>query len=134
MPTDIPMFDVLLERMKTHPEEFSEGIESSRWGSIIERYSDCLTSEEKQSLADGIHSARRQMLNEAIMKKLAGEEEPILIKEPYRFNTTSRTLLGNTTAEHETLRNMVAESLKRREEELEMKAMHEYYKNKGQAE
>ena len=108
MPTDIPMFDVLLERMKTHPEEFSEGIESSRWGDIIETYSDCLTDEEKQKLSDGVYTARRQMLNESIMKRLAGEDEGKVI-----FSAKKRLLFKNKA-----------------EEEREMNEMHDYYRKR----
>lgn len=136
MPTDIPMFDVLLERMKTHPEEFSEGIESSRWGKILETYSDCLTTEERKKLADGVHSARRQMLNEAIMKRLAGEDEPsfLPIEAPNRFtfNTANRAVWDSTT-HHDALHKMF-ESVNRLREEQEIEAMHDYYKKLGQAE
>lgn len=134
MPTDIPMFDVLLERMKTHPEEFSEGIESSRWGKILETYSDCLTTEERKKLADGVHSARRQMLNEAIMKRLAGEDEDVLaVESPIIFNTKSRTVFKQTDllADREKL---LIDKIKHLQEEQEIEAMHKYYKDKGQAE
>jgi hypothetical protein len=136
MSVDIPMLEVLLKRMETHPEEFSEGIDSRKWGSIIERYSECLTQPERDKIAQGIRDARRLMMNQAIMKKLAGEEDPVVpVEVPYTFNTTNRAVWGtSTTADHEALHKMVAESIKRREEELELDAMHDYYKKIGQAE
>lgn len=136
MSTDIPMFEVLLERMRTHPEEFADGLESTKWGGIIERYSDCLTDEERKKLADGVHSARRQMLNEAIMKRLAGEDDDMLVfKSDNRvlFTGNNQTPAGNVTlaSKHIQLHKAL---LKKIDEEREMDAMHEYYKKLGQAE
>lgn len=76
--SDIPMLEVLLKRMETHPEEFVDGIDSRKWGNIIESYSDCLTQPERDKVAQGIKNARRAMLNQKIMQKLAGEGEPEL--------------------------------------------------------
>lgn len=139
MSTDIPMLDVLLKRMETHPEEFFEGIDSRRWGSIIEKYSDCLTQPERDKVAQGIKNARRLMFNEAIMKKLAGEEDPIVpIEVPYTFNTANRAVWSTntvtTTADHEALHKMLVEEVKHLKEEKELNAMHDYYKKLGQAE
>lgn len=130
MSADIPMMEVLLKRMETHPEEFSEGIDSSRWGSIIERYSDCLTQPERDKIAQGIRDARRLMMNQAIMKKLAGEEEPTLLpmeSGTLTMNTKNRMVFKRTDLQ-------LLEKIKKLEEEREIDAMHEHYKKLGQAE
>jgi hypothetical protein len=120
MSVDIPMLEVLLKRMETHPEEFVDDIDSRKWGGILERYSDCLTQPERDKIAQGIRNARRQMLNQKIMQRLAGEEEPTFLPmeapNNFAFNTANRAMWQKGLEEHE------------------LQAMHDYYKKLGQAE
>lgn len=141
MSVDIPMLEVLLKRMETHPEEFVDDIDSRKWGGILEKYSDCLTQPERDKIAQGIRNARRQMLNQKIMQKLAGEGEPPTYETfevPYTFNTANRAVWGASTiatnVAEDNIKNLVIERMKELEEERELQAMHNYYKNKGEAE
>ena len=140
MSTDIFMLDVLLNRIETHPEEFGA---SGKWVRIIGHYEDCLTEEEKKKITESLYKARRARFNEALMKALAGEDESstevVPIKEAYTFNSKNRLqTFSNTTNEHikihaEAKAELVKE-IQRLKEEQEMKAMHDYYRLKGQAE
>jgi len=66
--------EILIERTKTHPEEFSEGQlnKYSKWGDLINNFSSCMTAEEKDALAAAITEAKRTLFNEAVMKRLVG--------------------------------------------------------------
>lgn len=145
MSVDIPMLEVLLKRMETHPEEFVDDIDSRKWGGILEKYSDCLTQPERDKIAQGIRNARRQMLNQKIMQRLVGEGEPSTYETfevgYTHFDTSNRAMWGTTSISNiatnvaeDSIKNLVVERMKELDEERELKAMHDYYKKIGQAE
>jgi hypothetical protein len=64
--------EILLERMKTNPEEFV-GAEGgySKWGQLINGSWDTFTAEEQKALKDGIADAKREHFNGEVMRVLA---------------------------------------------------------------
>ena len=69
--------EILIERTKTHPEEFSEGQlnKHSKWGDLINNFSPCMTQEEREALAAAMTEAKRTLFNEAVMKRLVGSDK-----------------------------------------------------------
>ena len=64
--------DILLARMKTHPEEFYR---SSRWTSLYQDFHLWFTDEEKLAFEMGIAECRQTEFNEIVMTRLTGELE-----------------------------------------------------------
>lgn len=76
--------EILLERMKTNPEEFIEG-GMSKWSRVIDRAWEVLGEEERNALQDAIRSAKRDHFSGEVMRVLAqGHDEldldPYLVK------------------------------------------------------
>ena len=85
---------MVLERMKTHPEEFYG--EESRWSYIMSRYEKFFTQLEKNHLENAITNLRRGEFTARVMEKLL--EEPVkLDKETYTFQTAGRDPWGSVT-------------------------------------
>lgn len=101
--SDIPMLEVLLKRMETHPEEFGNSSRPHNWMRLIEHYSDCLSEEETNRINEALKKARRARFNEKIMKELAGEGEPTVPIEvpythPYTTNPTRPRMQSSSTS------------------------------------
>lgn len=62
--------DILLARMKTHPEEF---VCNGKWTGVLVNIDKHLTEEERQALKNGFTDMARDTFNEVIMKSIAGE-------------------------------------------------------------
>ena len=62
--------EIIIERMKTHPEEFGH---DGKWIEMLTNIDKHLTEEEKQSLKQGFHDAAREKFNELVLKSIAGE-------------------------------------------------------------
>lgn len=82
---------ILVERMKTHPEEFIEG-HISKWGRVMALANDCLPDEDKAALKEAWTQAKIDRFNEQVLKTLAGEdqsevEETIKYKAAQRYST-----------------------------------------------
>ena len=65
--------DILLERMKMYPEEF---VESRKWHEIIGRVIDVLEEDELTTLAAAARKAQRDWFKGAVLKTLAGQNDP----------------------------------------------------------
>lgn len=63
---------ILVERMKTHPEEFIEG-HISKWARVMHMANDCLPDEDKAALREAYGQAKIDHFNEQVLKTLAGE-------------------------------------------------------------
>jgi len=61
---------ILLERMKTNPEEFIEG-DASKWSRVMGRGWDIFTEEERTALQDALNEAKREHFNGEVMRVLA---------------------------------------------------------------
>jgi hypothetical protein len=66
--------EILLERMKTNPEEFIEG-GFSKWSRVIDSAWSILTEEEQTALKAGVDSAKREHFNGEVMRVLAGNND-----------------------------------------------------------
>lgn len=62
--------EILIERMKTHPEEFDR---DGKWVDILVNIDRHLTDEERQALKQGFSDAAREKFNELVLKGIAGE-------------------------------------------------------------
>ena len=82
----------MIERMKTHPEEFEEG-GRSKWARVIGMAENCLPDEDKDALHDAYARVKIDRFNEEVLKTLAGEVEA---EETIRFRTKERYAAGFT--------------------------------------
>jgi hypothetical protein len=62
---------MLLERMKTHPEEFVG--KRLRWSYILEEYDNVLSEDEVKAIKDELKALRRSELTRAVMQELLME-------------------------------------------------------------
>ena len=79
--------EILLERMKTNPEEFVEG-GYSKWSSVLSSGWEIFTAEEQKALQDGMANAKREHFNGEVMRVLAqghddqlGRADDYLVKQ-----------------------------------------------------
>jgi hypothetical protein len=93
--------EILLERMKTNPEEFTEG-GMSKWSRVMDASWAILTEEERTALQAGISEAKREHFNGEVMKVLAqghddqlGRADDYLVKP--RKVITSQSMMNQTT-------------------------------------
>ena len=71
--------EILLERMKTNPEEFIEG-EMSKWARVMNTAWAILAEDERDALQAGINEAKREHFNGEVMKVLAqGHDDGVTI-------------------------------------------------------
>ena len=71
---------LLLERIKTHPEEFVTGSGGlfnahSRWQLLVQSYEGYLTPDDRQALRDAMNAVMAEKFTEAVMKELMGAED-----------------------------------------------------------
>ena len=68
---------ILLERMKTNPEEFIAPLNTgkSKWGHLIESYKDSLDVEDQQAIKDGYKKIHQQRFTESVMRELLAPEK-----------------------------------------------------------
>lgn len=62
--------EILLERMKTHPEEFTM---DGKWTDLLVKVDRHLTEEERQAVKQGFTDMARATFNEVVMKGIANE-------------------------------------------------------------
>lgn len=100
--------DILLDRMKTNPEEFLkdnhvpyEGESfGGKWNDLINYAWRIATEEERQMLEDARREFYRDDFNERVMKRLAGEEvkeevSPYIIKQNAAQAMTHQQMMQN---------------------------------------
>ena len=95
---------ILLERMKTNPEEFIEG-GMSKWSRVINGGWDIFTAEEQKALQDGMNEAKREHFNGEVMRVLAQghddmDSEPYLGRKnlmPSSAIVSSKSMIAQTT-------------------------------------
>lgn len=71
---------LLLERIKTHPEEFIQnhsGLFSShgRWQLLVQSYESYLAPDDRQVLREAMNEVMAEKFTEAVMKELMGAED-----------------------------------------------------------
>ena len=82
---------ILIERMKTHPEEFI-GDGQTKWLKAMNMANECLPDEDKQAIGQAYKQARVSLFNETVLKTLAGEAEPE--GETIRYKASERYSAG----------------------------------------
>jgi hypothetical protein len=83
--------EILLERMKTNPEEFIEG-GFSKWSRVINSAWDILTEQERKALEDGTKEAKRDHFNGEVMRVLAQGHDDI--EETLKYKASERYTTG----------------------------------------
>ena len=86
---------MLLERMKTNPEEFVPNNGSSKWGSLIAAYKEFLEPEDRQALYEGVNKLLQQAFTEKVMEELVNPKEGML-KEVLRLGSIPTGTFGPT--------------------------------------
>ena len=106
--------DILVERMRTHPEEFFEsGEKRGRWSFMYKDYfKDCMTESEKGRIHEALKKVRRLEFDALVVKELmkdeAETEEKVkaaglqpapkkLIMNPSQIAAAKQQALANTT-------------------------------------
>jgi len=92
--------------MKDHPEEF---LLQRKWDTLIEDFAECFTEEERGTLKAARNEVMRDLFNEAVLKRLAGEESPpspstMIYNAQDRYSqgwTDPRAMLGQAIARQE---------------------------------
>jgi hypothetical protein len=103
---------ILIERMKAHPEEFVEGMHS-KWAHVMHMANDCLPEEDKKAIGEAYKQAKVDRFNETVLKTLAGELDPKeeTLKETLKYKaqerysqgfTDPRGLFGQAQVDHNT--------------------------------
>jgi len=85
--------DTLVERMKTHPEEFFEtGEKRGRWSFVYKDYfRDAMTEIEKGRLHEALKTVRRMEFDAMVVKELMKEElTEEAVAEPQYGNTIGK--------------------------------------------
>ena len=77
--------EILLERMKTNPEEFVEG-GYSKWTRVLDAGWSVMTTEEQKALQDAMNEAKREHFNGEVMRVLAQGHDDHLMAEGYSQN------------------------------------------------
>ena len=81
---------IILERMKTNPEEFVNNLGLvGRWENIVRLNSDVLTEEETKTFNDALRKLKRESFTAKVLQTLM--EEPVTIDpNTYTINTAGR--------------------------------------------
>lgn len=84
--------EIILERMKTHPDEFVIGspiFYDNKWGSFFREIMDAeyFNEAEKEAVLIAIREASRENFTGRVMQHLAGENEPKGVQAHYVFHT-----------------------------------------------
>ena len=92
---------ILLERMKTNPEEFIEG-DASKWSRVMGKGWDIFTEEERTALQDALTEAKRDHFNGEVMRVLAqGHDDQLGRADDYLVKPskviTSQSMMNQTT-------------------------------------
>ena len=118
--------EILLERMKTNPEEFVEG-GYSKWSRVLDMSWAILSEDERTALQAGMNEAKREHFNGEVMKVLAqGHDE--LNLEPYTFK--GKPLMeGNRPSKVITSQSMMNQATKLLSDEFDKQ--YDAYKAKG---
>jgi hypothetical protein len=94
---------LLLDRMKTNPEEFVPNNGSSKWGSLISAYKEFLEPEDRQALSLGINKLLQQAFTEKVMEELVDPKRGSALRqlqEAVRKNTPAIKSVPFNLVEH----------------------------------
>jgi hypothetical protein len=89
---------LLLERMKTHPEEFLAGglHIASKWGGLIAESLDCLNDEDALALKAGLNQIKQQRFTERVMEELVDPKKSSLEDVINQYRVKGMSSVGTT--------------------------------------
>jgi hypothetical protein len=87
--------EILLERMKTNPEEFIEG-GYSKWSSVMSSGWDIFTEEERTAVQEALIQAKRDHFNGEVMRVLTGHVDSITYQEVMRLDSSGNLSVGTS--------------------------------------
>jgi hypothetical protein len=85
---------LLLERMKTNPEEFTEG----KWNALIQSHKMYLNPEDCKALDDGINTLMQQRFTEQVMEELVDPKKSSLEDVINQYRVKGMPSVGTTPA------------------------------------
>jgi hypothetical protein len=93
---------ILIERVKTHPEEFvfeeQNPFKDSKWRNLIQHYKDYLPKEDVEALQGAINQVIQEKFTAKVMEELLDPKvEEQLTLNPYSTSTGNVILGGGTT-------------------------------------
>jgi hypothetical protein len=98
--------EILLERMKTNPEEFLEG-GLSKWSRVMDAGWSVMTAEEQKALQDGMNEAKREHFNGEVMRVLSqGHDDRVITdmeERIYEATKGKRLMQGSATVSQNAL-------------------------------
>lgn len=92
--------EILLERMKTNPEEFVDGAHS-KWSRVMSDGWDIFTEEERTALQNAHNEAKRERFNGEVMRVLTGTEDESYVNEVYATNLGKSMTFTSNTLKHQ---------------------------------
>ena len=69
--------EILIARMKDHPDEF---LMRRKWDELINEFGEYFTEEELSAYKAARNEMMRDLFNEAVLKRLAGEEDDSVVR------------------------------------------------------
>jgi hypothetical protein len=66
---------ILIERMKTNPEEFFDDVYTGKWHRVLDMANACLPEEDKLAIKEARNRMYIDQFNELVLRTLAGEVE-----------------------------------------------------------
>ena len=85
---------ILLERIKTNPEEFTT---QEKWGHLIQSHKMFLNEEDAKALDDALNELMQQRFTEKVMKELLAPEEDGSLGKPWYSKQGNITLSAGQT-------------------------------------
>ena len=97
--------NMILARMKTHPEEFNGvgsrmhdhtigGYSTNKWGAVIDQFWSVLTEYEQSAIIVGLREANRDCFLAAVMKAVLVENPKYKIEEKIQHPATQNNLIS----------------------------------------
>ena len=84
---------LLLERMKTNPEEFIDG---GKWAHIMNKHEDFLDAEDRQALTDGLNKLMQQRFTEKVLEELVDPKKSSLEDTINQYQVKGMPSVGQT--------------------------------------
>jgi hypothetical protein len=85
---------ILLERMKTNPDEF---LDRGKWKSLIEGYASYLNPDDYKLIREELNKLHQQRFTEQVMKELLAPEEDDSLGKPWYTNRGNATVSAGVT-------------------------------------
>lgn len=85
---------ILIERMKTNPDEFTNG---TKWAGLIHGYKAYLSEEDAKTLDNAFNELMQQTFTEKVMKELLAPEEDDSLGKPWYTKPASGTVSAGQT-------------------------------------